>query len=619
MSAQDFKLTPEAKGILMQASAKAHMQIARSLPDTSNPIAAFLTQFPLVAERPSGAISENAVAQIKAFQDGPLAKANMMSAVFRSNIPKYSSDLNEYRKALLESPTLSKSGYFAKAGMLDVGNLTNFSQITGGQSLGYVSLDTRMARGTIPPQSFTLYNALKKTAAFQIVDYWAYAEATGGPLPGSAFQSNSGAGSSQFYSSVTTGTLPVSAGDYNLKFITLKLALDGRAITVALAAQNSFVDIQEQENTNAALSVLSSIDWACYWGLSGRYSSTSTNGSMYDGQFQGIFGLLTKNVVNFTSWMATQSSSLSQQQGLYNLIYETSADIAGYRNYGKITHAFMSPQVIGDLQSVVTTLLNNIVTNITSFGLKTDGIVVNGDLQGMKTRFGNIQFAIDILINSRNMPAQAIIANNTSQATTVNPTPPSTVVATLSGAAYAGSLWTASYTGASSSYVWAVAAMNATMGESVLTFSNVVTGVTLGSAVTVAVTGANTGDFSIFRVYRSGNGYNLTGSGQNANAFRYIGEILSNGTTAVDYIDINDWIPGSETVFLFDLDEGDDAIDYRYLLPLSRIELFASNMYMPWAVATIGSVRVRIPKFHGAITNYVPDNPDWNPLSNNGF
>ena len=57
-----------------------------------------------------------------------------------------------------------KSGAISKAD-LDVGTLTNFAQITGGQSLGYVSLDTQMARGTVRPNSFTLYNALHKSAA----------------------------------------------------------------------------------------------------------------------------------------------------------------------------------------------------------------------------------------------------------------------------------------------------------------------------------------------------------------------------------------------------------------------------------------------------------------------
>jgi len=91
---------------------------------------------------------------------------------------------------------------FAKA-TLDVGTLTNFANVTGGQALGYVSLDTRMARGTVRPSSFTLYQALDKSLAWQVVDFWALAKATGGAPPGAAFAN---------YSSVSSGSLATSAG-----------------------------------------------------------------------------------------------------------------------------------------------------------------------------------------------------------------------------------------------------------------------------------------------------------------------------------------------------------------------------------------------------------------------
>ena len=68
---------------------------------------------------------------------------------------------------------------------------------------------------------------------------------------------------------------------------------------------------------------------------------------------------------------------------------------------------------------------------------------------------------------------------------------------------------------------------------------------------------------------------------------------------------------------LLDLDEQDDALDYRVMLPISKIELFANNLYLPWAVASIGAPRVKIPKFHGYIKNYVPQSAQWSPTSPN--
>lgn len=516
---------------------------------------------------------------------------------------------------------LSKSGHLPSDPMqvaalakadLDVGTLTNFANITGGQSLGYVSLDTQMARGTVRPNSFTLYQCLHKSAAFQVVDYWPYASDTGAGLPGTAFQG---------YGNVSSGTLNTNAGQYNLNNITLKLAVDGRAITTALAAQNSFVDVTAQENINAALAVLSSINWACYWG----------NPTLFANQFQGIAGQIpaanTFNFQTFSSQYATQNG-WSSAQTLFNLIYEASAQITSFRQFGRITHAFMSPVTAGALQSLVTTLLNNITTVITPSQERLHGIVVDGDLQGMRTRFGEIQFPIDLFITARDKPAQAILHDDgTSYATTTSPTRPVSVSAAVSGGTYANSQFAAAYVASSGVYSYAVASCDAAMNESTLTYVSsgagsgsvlAVSGIVLNGAVTLTITPPVAADAAAFRVYRSGLGYAPATSGvANAASYRYIGSVAANGASTVTFIDYNQLIPGSEPIFLLDLDENDYALDFRYLLPLTKIELFAQNLFMPWAVTMIGAVRLRIPKFHGLITNFVPDSPVFNPLAPN--
>jgi len=523
---------------------------------------------------------------ITKFQNGPMARMNAMAKAFRANPRKMMGNRFPSFSELAKSyPEIAKAE-------LDVGTLTNFANITGGQTLGYVSLDTQLARGTIRPGSFTLYQCLKKTAAFQVVDYWGYAAETGGAIPGAAFAS---------YSSVGTGTLSTSAGIYDLKYITLKLALDGRAITTALAAQNSYVDVVEQENTNAALAVLSTINWACYWG----------NPTNYPNQFQGIYGQIpASNITNFQTFYTNVgvANSWSKEQTLFNLIYEQAAQITNYRQFGIITHAFMAPEVAGSLQTLVTTLLNNLV-NFT--GGTHSAMVVNGDLQGMNTRFGDIHFPIDLLINARQAPAASIIYDNgTTPATTVAPSPPVSVTVTASGGAAAGSMWTTAYVASSGVYRYAVAGVDSSMNESTLTIG-AATGVTSGGAYSVAIVPPVAADAHGFRVYRSALGYTGTDPGH----FRFIGEILANGTSTVTFVDLNTTIPGSDTIFLLDMEEGDNAIDFRYLLPLSKIELFAQNLYMPWAVAMIGALRLRIPKFHGLITDYVPSSPSWDPLN----
>lgn len=537
---------------------------------------------------------------------GHIAGLNAVSKAFRDNTRKSRqfAKLTELRQRgdISESDYQKAQQALSKA-VLDVGTLTNFASITGGQSLGYVSLDVQMARGTVRPNSFTIYQCLRKSGAFQVVDYWPYASDTGGGMPGTAFQA---------FGNVSSGTLATSAGVYDLYNITLKLATNGRAITMALAAQNSFVDVTAQENINAALTVLESANWATYWG----------NPTFYPNQFTGIYNALyAQNIFDWYQFQKAQSSQgWSNAQAMFNLIYEAAALITGYKQFGRVTHAFMSPVAAGALQGLVTTVLNNIITVITPSQERLTGIVVDGDLQGMRTRFGEIQFPIDLYITARDKPASAIFIDGTTTSyATLTISPPSGVTAAVVTGSVSGSAWDATFVASSGIYSYAVASMDASMNESNLTIltGNSISGIAASGAYAITIAPPATVP-QAFRVYRSGLGYSPASSGAaNPASYRYIGTILASGSSNVIFTDLNTWIPGSDTVFLLDLDDNDAAIDFRYLLPLTKIDLFAQNLFMPWAVAMIGAVRLKIPKFHGAIKNFISDNPDFNPLAPN--
>jgi hypothetical protein len=525
-------------------------------------------------------------------EQGPMAQANAIAKAYRRNTVAYqrnpygNGDLKELsaRNEMGEA-AFAKSLTMQKA-VLDVGYLTDLAALTGGQTLGMVSMDYRLARGTVRPDSFTLYNILKKTRANQMVDFWPYASSVGGQMPGSAYVASA---------NQTSGTLATNNGIYNEKFVTLKMLVDGRALSVALAAQNSFVDIAEQESANAAINILSTQDWAIYWG----------NPSLYSNQAQGIAGLVpTANVYDFFQQYNASTGTLAPQQFMYNLIYEVAGKIAA-RNYGRTTHAFGQPEFIADMQQLVTTKFDNWL----NFSGVPQGIVVNGDLQGTRTRFGDIQFPQDLFISFRDRPAQSYVQEtNASVNGATYTTVTITSVAGVTGAGTAGSEFTTAYSG---NYIYAVAAADASMNESVLTQSSVVSGVAAGGSITLTITPSGAGA-SGFRVFRSALGYTGTGV---PSAFRFIGDIAANGASAVTFVDLNAHIPGSCTIFLLDLDDNHDALDYRWLLPITKIDLFAQNLYMPWAVAHIGSPRVRIPKYHAIIRNYVPQDPNWNPLA----
>lgn len=532
------------------------------------------------------------VQQFQEMRERQMARANAVAKAFRRN--PWMTDFPTTSELVKSNPAIAKAE-------LDVGTLTNFAQITGGQSLGYVSLDTQLARGTVRPNSFTLYQCLNKSRAFQVVDYWSIVEATGGPLPGAAFQS---------YSSVGQGTLATNAGDYNMNLVNLQLAVDGRAMTTALAAQNSFVDIATQETSNAALSILSSIDWASYWG----------NPTMFPNQIQGIANVIpTGNVLDFQTWnTANASAGWSPAQSLFNAIYQQAAQITSYNTFGRITHAFMAPTTAGTIAQLTTTILNNIITELTERQGGPSGIVVNGDFRGMRTRFGEIQFPIDLFITARDKPAQAIIVDSKgTNGVTAGITAPSSVTVLASGANN-NSSWTAAYVASSGIFTYAVASCDASMNESALTYASAVSGIVALGAYVLTIGQPDT-TMKAFRVYRSGLGFTTAKYAQNPAAYRYVGTVAASagGSGNVTFTDLNMTIPGSEAIFLLDMDERDDAIDFRYLLPLTKIDLFAQNLYMPWAVACIGSIRLKIPKFHGIVKNFVPDSSIFQPLSAN--
>lgn len=525
---------------------------------------------------------------------------------------------------------IAKSDAVAKS-ILDVGTLTNFAQVTQGQAVGYFSLDTALVRGTIRPSSFPLYMMLPKSTAFQVVDFWATNQGTGGAVPGAA--------GSSYLSQTNQAGVTYNAGQYNLETVTLQLFLDARAITVALAAQNSFVDIAEQETINASLSILESVEWECYWG----------NPNIYPQQFQGLAYIVPnqtdfmENVANGTIFGGMNNGRFYEPAAvLFAEIMNVMANLVSVPDYGRTSHIMMGQHSMSDMMNLVTGELLQ-VTNMfrqDSDRLRDYGpMTIAGDIQGVTTRFSQAQFVFDIMINARDFPQQCVSYDKALSAL-VNA--PSNVTATVLSSGVSASYFYNYYTeftgtpaaygqpynflGANGGpYVYAVAAVDGSSTESPLFYTAPVTGIPAGGAVQLSISLPSTGSPPVaYRIYRSGLGYNVnapgsgTGNANNPAAFRYIGEVAANASGTTTFIDTNgavpgNRIPGSDTLFLLDLFEEDLALDWRYLLPLSKIYLFAQNLYMPWVVAMIGAMRVKMPKFHAVIKNYVPMNSRWSP------
>ena len=518
--------------------------------------------------------------------------------------------------------------------VLDVGTLTNFANVTQGQSLGYFSLDTNLIRGTIRPGSFTLYASLPKSSAFQVVDFWTVVDRTGGAPPGSAFNPYSVA-------SNPAGYAQVNASVYDMDTITLSLMSDARAVSVALAAQNNFVDVAEQETISAALSLLSTAEWTSFWG----------NQSVYAQQFNGLFNTITNRADWFQTYIqgqkiqqVTSNTTAAVPQSLFNMMMVLQANVAKYTRYGMVSHFHMDPNAIADIQATVTTQLQNFINlhpgnNIAGRRMDAGPITVAGDIQGMTTRFGQAQFCNSILIPARDTPITAqteysTAGNNYELPSALQPSSVTAVVnASGSQASYFND-YSATVSGWNflpGPYVYAVVACDTNMNETYPVFTAPVTGLTAGCTVALTITPPNPNtNITSYRVFRSGMGYNLA-SGQNPADFRYIGEVAftAGSTTAQTFVDTNGvdivsgttklhrFIPGSSTIFGTDMHPESKALDWRYLLPLTKVELFSGNYLMPWAVVMIGAIRNLLPKYHGVIKNYIPIGSEWSPFSPN--
>ncbi len=537
------------------------------------------------------AAERDRVQKTLASQLGPLAYSNdSIEGVLLRAAMGLGEDNSEAAKEYV-----AKAEYAYKKSGLDVGLQTNLSQVVGGQALGHISLDTEVYRSTIRPNMFTMYYALKKTPAKQIVDYWPVATDTGGPLSGSAWAGFGGA---------YTNVMNYDSGNYSLNTLTLGLAYNARAITTALSTQDSFVNINDQETANAALSVLKTVDWTIYWG----------NRTLYANVPNGIYPQLPpENIFDFRDFNAKTNASGNTpiSQVLFNLILDACGQISGWNTFGQPSHAFMPSNAFAKASQFLMQVVNNVV-NLGPGAANRGSVFINADSRGLNTGFGLVKFVGDVNIVARNRPAQAILKpDGSNSATASNPTKPSTVVAAV-GTPGSGRSFEAAYNG--SRFIYGVSILDASMVESQVTWAYLGTTATwtvpvnTGQAVTLTIT-PGVADGVTARIYRSGsavaNGY-VPGNAD-VNRVQYIGEVALNGLTPVNFVDTNAWIPGSEPIFLVDLNDFDKALDYRYLMPLCRINLYANQLFMPWAVAHIGAPRLTIPKWHGAIINFVPD------------
>lgn len=114
-----------------------------------------------------------------------------------------------------------------------------------------------------------------------------------------------------------------------------------------------------------------------------------------------------------------------------------------------------------------------------------------------------------------------------------------------------------------------------------------------GQEVTITITPSGSGSTAkFFNVYRSGNG----GSEETA---RFIGRVANTGASTVDFVDLNNKIPGFVTGVLVQ----QDTMDLAELAPYSRMKLAVSDLSIPEAHFRFLTLRVTSPKKNVLLDN----------------
>jgi hypothetical protein len=144
-------------------------------------------------------------------------------------------------------------------------------------------------------------------------------------------------------------------------------------------------------------------------------------------------------------------------------------------------------------------------------------------------------------------------------------------------------------------------------GESAAAAAEAVT-LTAGSAIVINVADADA-DTTGFRVYVSA----VEGPSTDCRFHMEIAKasnpqaITLNGT----------YVTGTTSVFVLDMDEADEALDFRQLFPLTRMDLAVVGPTLPFLLNFYGYMRAPKPNWHALIQNVLPTpvlEGGWNPL-----
>lgn len=457
---------------------------------------------------------------------------------------------------------------------------TDLAGLTGAGALRVENLDPVLFSVTVENKHFDLFNRLlpNKRDSFSMLDQQIIKTGIGG-FPGSAVSTETATGR------------PDRQGEYKRLLTELGIFVDYRNVGVVAGLQGllqqqagatNFSTVAE-ENVNAALTLLESIEWSLFYGDRG-VSTLEVNGLQ-----QMITAGAPGNVIDLAGGSFTDHVKLADLAGF----------IAKRPQFGRADLIYCSTQVKADFDKSL----------ISGYRVNLDGAVPNTvtgvPVKGFRYSAAGIgEGYCDIVphayVDENKIPVSVYAPNS------VGPqaAPVSAAVATVAPSV-TGSKWLAGHAGA---YHYVVEACKP--GEVSSTVATASAGtVAAGGALDLTITRSAGATETHYNIYRSRLG------GTNAAAdVRLIARVACAGATTV-FRDLNAVIPGTSEVFMLTSAAQQRAMSWIQMLPLTQYPLAQTDLSIRWAVLMLGALRVPEARKHGLIKNVLPSNATWKPFN----
>jgi hypothetical protein len=446
---------------------------------------------------------------------------------------------------------------------------TDVATFTGGRAVQLQSIERTLLATIQKPNHFVAFNSMQKSPAIAVSHEYVQQTTVGG-FPGDSFNSE-------------TGQINENDADYRRRTVSIKYLMTMRTVSVVQQSTRGVVDVIKNQTQAAILQLLSSAEWGIFFGDS----------SCNDQEFDGIDRFLTSQAPADHIFDARGNGISPAAVEFIN----AAQLVASYGNYGRLSKAYMSNLVASDLDQKLDPNFR-----VTLSGNVQDRMKVGAPVAQVVTRWGNIDALADIFIREGDVPFASRNTNLAAIVVSAAVTPPGAVAAVIT--ADASSKFQVAHAGL---YTWGAEGGNS-KGRSAIVYSDQEQ-VDAGDIATINITETGGGNESYYMIYRT----NRNGSNAVPSNFREQIRVAKAGTGTTTYVDINDRIPGTSTMFL--LTQVDDAIEIVRLLPLTKFALYPVNTpTIPWAHLLFLALLVGKPNQHALVRNLLPTTSVWKPF-----